>query len=405
MSEIIEHYGYNSFPSRELSSGMRLSQYFVARRNILKRVGISFGTRGNSTSFIFLTVTTAEGLLMVERKLDATNFVDNSFAVIDLDLSVRPGGMYVINMTGYGRPGDGAWVKWGQSRHSNTERLYMLDCNTNNNEMYCFMVYEDEVKKEVIVPPVRIVPDNSVAPEIKADDIIPTEVSKPAPPVVEKTIVVDEDVVEVQEETPSKIADVNTVKGKVSVVVWHKNAADKIEETLNSIYAQTYKHVGVTVVDDGSLTKDREAMSLLIRKYDNQYKIKKIILKSSKGPGKARNLGADESDGEFLLFCDAGTILGPDYFFEALNTFHEHPDVGWVYSDHKKGEAVVTSRKYDPATLSEGYCHMTSMMRRNLFPGFDGKKKNMTADLFHQMAKKGAKGDYVNLPLFTVGRK
>lgn len=402
MSEIVEYYGESVFSSRELSAGMRMSQYFVPRDSVLKRIGVFFNTRGDSPNTIHFNITTAEGHILLERVINAANIIDNNFSILDLDLNVRKGYMHAINMIGIGGQGRGVWFRWGPSKHCNRERLYMLDVNTNNNEMYCFMVYEETPKVVIQEQPVRSVPDTPVAAEIKQDDIVPTEVPKPPPPPSLNVVQVEERQDE-EDDAPSIRSDVKAVKGKVSVVVRHHNTSGGIEATLNSIYAQTYKHVGVVIVDDGSMNREREALTLLVRKYDRQYGIRIINIKKSKGAGKAYNTGAESSDGEFLLFCESGVVLEPDYFFEALNSFHEKDDVGWVYCDHKNGDSIVTAGKFDKDTLGDGYCHLTSMMRGNLFPGFNPKTRvEIQTGVFQKIAAKGFKGEWLNTPLFKI---
>ena len=90
----------------------------------------------------------------------------------------------------------------------------------------------------------------------------------------------------------------------VSVLIPAYNAAPWIEETLASVYAQTYTAIEVIVVDDGSTDETaaivaREPRTTLVRQVN-------------RGPSAAMNRAFAESRGEFIEFLDADDLLGPD---------------------------------------------------------------------------------------------
>lgn len=90
----------------------------------------------------------------------------------------------------------------------------------------------------------------------------------------------------------------------VSVCVTHFNRPHFLSEALESIRAQDYPHLEVILVDDGSTAP--EAIAYLNQLEEEfQHKGWKIIRNPTNlFPGAARNIGARNSRGEYLLFMD-----------------------------------------------------------------------------------------------------
>jgi len=87
----------------------------------------------------------------------------------------------------------------------------------------------------------------------------------------------------------------------VSIVIPAHNEERYIEKTLSHIKKQSYKHIEVIVVDDGST----DSTIKTARKYADKI----IKLKKRKGVSYARNAGAKIARGNLLVFLDADTIL------------------------------------------------------------------------------------------------
>lgn len=97
----------------------------------------------------------------------------------------------------------------------------------------------------------------------------------------------------------------------VSFVVPTYNRAKIIGETLESIKAQTYKNWECIIVDDGS-DDDTES---LIENYilqDPRFKFLKRPDGRVKGGNAARNIGFENSKGDFINFVDSDDILHKD---------------------------------------------------------------------------------------------
>jgi len=90
----------------------------------------------------------------------------------------------------------------------------------------------------------------------------------------------------------------------VSIIIPVYNAETTIEETLDSVYAQTYQDFEVIVVNDGS-TDD----TLTILK--GYCKTISILSTENKGVSHARNLGFKYSKGDYIQYLDADDLLMP----------------------------------------------------------------------------------------------
>lgn len=115
----------------------------------------------------------------------------------------------------------------------------------------------------------------------------------------------------------------------VSVIVPAFNAQDYIQETLDSILAQTYPNLEVIVVDDGST--DHTAQ--IVESYGSR--VFYIIQDNSGGASVPRNTGIKKSTGEFLCFIDADDIMVPNRIEHQVDFMNKHPDVGLVFSDYR----------------------------------------------------------------------
>lgn len=95
---------------------------------------------------------------------------------------------------------------------------------------------------------------------------------------------------------------------RLSIIIPAYNAESHIERCLNSclrqqkIASQDYE---VIVIDDGST--DRTAM--IVDEFMQEFSNVNLISKENKGVSSARNLGIEQSTGEYLLFVDADDEL------------------------------------------------------------------------------------------------
>ena len=100
---------------------------------------------------------------------------------------------------------------------------------------------------------------------------------------------------------------------KYSVIIPVYNRPDEIEELLASIASQSYPDFEVIVVEDGSSVKCED----IVLQHKDELALK-YLFKTNGGPAMARNHGAMQASGEYLIFLDSDTML-PKGWFEALD--------------------------------------------------------------------------------------
>lgn len=99
----------------------------------------------------------------------------------------------------------------------------------------------------------------------------------------------------------------------IDIVIPHFNGANLIGKLLNSIKFERW--INVYIVDDHSDKAQFEALSNLCQNYPSVKLLK--VPKGQKGPGMARNVGIENSNGKWLFFADADDFF-TDNAFEML---------------------------------------------------------------------------------------
>ncbi|HGN1247645.1 MULTISPECIES: glycosyltransferase family 2 protein [Providencia] len=95
----------------------------------------------------------------------------------------------------------------------------------------------------------------------------------------------------------------------VSIIVPMYNVEAFIGKCIYSIIGQTYKNIEIILIDDGSPDKSgsiAEEISLTDQRI-------KVIHTKNRGVSHARNLGIEQSKGEYLVFVDGDDYLSSDY--------------------------------------------------------------------------------------------
>ncbi|MDD1613733.1 MAG: glycosyltransferase [Methylococcaceae bacterium] len=94
----------------------------------------------------------------------------------------------------------------------------------------------------------------------------------------------------------------------ISIIMPCYNAEAFLEKTIEGVFQQTYPHVELIIVDDGST--DRSPAILL--ESAKKYPALKVFAHANSGPYPARNLALQHAQGEFVAFLDADDYWTPD---------------------------------------------------------------------------------------------
>jgi glycosyltransferase involved in cell wall biosynthesis len=109
-------------------------------------------------------------------------------------------------------------------------------------------------------------------------------------------------------------------KPVVSVIVSNYNYAEFVGSAICSALDQTYPHVEVIVVDDGS-TDDS---SVVLQSFGDRIS---TVFKENSGQSSALNCGFAASTGEIVLFLDADDVLHRDIVETVVSAFDKQPDL------------------------------------------------------------------------------
>ena len=106
----------------------------------------------------------------------------------------------------------------------------------------------------------------------------------------------------------------------VSVVIPAYNAAATLAATLDSVLAQTYPHIEIVVVDDGS----RDDTAGVLARYAPRVR---AIRQANGGLAAARNAGLSAATGEFIALLDADDLCEPERIGAQVTFMASRPDV------------------------------------------------------------------------------
>ena len=153
----------------------------------------------------------------------------------------------------------------------------------------------------------------------------------------------------------------------VSVIIPVYNYDRYLAEAIESALGQTYQHLEVIVVDDGSTDRSGEvARSFAGRgvRYCHQV---------NAGIGPARNKGVELAQGEFFAFLDADDRWPEEKTERQLHAFERDPALEMVFGqavqlhNGPEWEAGVKDKKLPPAGMVPGMVPGTMLIKRDAF--------------------------------------
>ena len=116
---------------------------------------------------------------------------------------------------------------------------------------------------------------------------------------------------------------------QISVVIPAYNSGQFIEETLESVYAQTYLPHEVIVIDDGSIDDTQEKV---LKFKDRSPKII-YIYQENKGQSTARNLGLRMATTDWVAFLDHDDIWHKNKLECQMNYIKNNPETVVLFSN------------------------------------------------------------------------
>ncbi len=105
------------------------------------------------------------------------------------------------------------------------------------------------------------------------------------------------------------------MKPLVSIVIPVYNVGEYVLKCLESLVDQSYKHIEIIVVDDGSTDGSGETCDEFAKKDERI----KVFHKKNGGLSSARNFGIKESKGDFICLVDSDDYVKKDFVKKLVN--------------------------------------------------------------------------------------
>lgn len=172
----------------------------------------------------------------------------------------------------------------------------------------------------------------------------------------------------------------NLIPRVVSIVIPCYNSLSFVEDAISSAYAQTYKHIEVIVVDDGSTDGSYE---LLLELKSSKFQDLIVSIhpeRKNLGVSTTRQKGVSLASGEFIAFLDADDMFAPEKIAKQVevlmcnkNAVLCHTAVSIIgdtsqaerfernFGDHPKG--LYCFRKRDDYLIRNGTCLSSVLIR------------------------------------------
>jgi len=108
----------------------------------------------------------------------------------------------------------------------------------------------------------------------------------------------------------------------VSVIIPAYNRADLVEETLDSILNQTYTNWECIITDDGSTDNTLDVLTKRATQ-DARIRVFQRPASRTKGANTCRNIGIENSQGDYIIFFDSDDLMTPNHIAFKLEKIKE----------------------------------------------------------------------------------
>ena len=185
---------------------------------------------------------------------------------------------------------------------------------------------------------------------------------------------------------------------KISIIVTNFNYSKFLDRAIRSAFVQNYPtdKYELIVVDDCSTDKSLE----IIESYGDL--ISKIYLKNNVGLSKARNIGVEESNGEYIIFIDADDFIHRDLIFIAgmfldQNEMFDAVSVDYITVDEKGHEIKRVAFSDNPLACGIMY-RKEKFINIGMFD--ENLRVNEDKEFRERFNEKGYKMHNIELPLY-----
>lgn len=147
------------------------------------------------------------------------------------------------------------------------------------------------------------------------------------------------------------------MRPKVSIIIPVYNSEKYIFKCIKSVLSQSYENIEIIVIDDGSIDSSYK----ILKTY--QCEKLKIIQQQNKGVSVARNIGIENSTGEFIVFVDSDDWIEFDLIEKLLKAYFEEERVDLVISQINHEKFDIPNGKYE---IKELFKKLTKSKLKNI---------------------------------------
>ena len=196
------------------------------------------------------------------------------------------------------------------------------------------------------------------------------------------------------------------IKLMITVYVTNFNYANYIEQSIESVLAQTYKNFELIIIDDGSTDNSKE----IINRYIEETNIR-VIFQENKGLIVSNNIAVRAAQGKYVMRLDADDYLDKNALLVLVNAIEKSDDIALIFPDYyyvnADGQVTGQERRHDfksQVTLLDQPAHgACTLIRRDCLLEVGGYSSEFTCqdgwDLWLKLTENYSV-ENVNLPLF-----
>lgn len=122
----------------------------------------------------------------------------------------------------------------------------------------------------------------------------------------------------------------------VSIIICCYNATSFIDRCFNSLLSQTYKHLEIILVDDGSTDRSYEIASSYKQHFEVQGMRLVLLKQNNQGAGYAAAHGLLHATGDYIICFDIDDYLYPESISKMRNFLVENPEFSVVRTNGYK---------------------------------------------------------------------
>ncbi len=194
----------------------------------------------------------------------------------------------------------------------------------------------------------------------------------------------------------------------VSIIIPYFNGGETINETIDSIFNQTYSNFEIWIINDGSTNKNSTEK---LKEFTTNSKIN-IIHQQNSGPSISRNNAIKKSNGKYIVFLDSDDIIEKKTIEISINVLENNPPISIVYGNNRHFGTKNFIRTQKPLDIAELLVYNTiaicCTIRKSVFEDgfyFDeylSKKGLEDYEFWINLASNNFKFHYLNELFFNI---